>query len=99
MNRREQGIKNLELTRPFLRSIIRDPNMLTNIPDGATVVAMPANDEDLFAANLKMASSLEGDVVMVTVEQGTLYTGRRRAEHTLEATANRAIDHPPHGQE
>lgn len=68
MNRREQGIRNLELARRFLRGIVRDPSMLKAIPDGATVVLMPTGDEELLAANAAMARNLGDEVIGVTVE-------------------------------
>ena len=69
MERREQGIKNLELARHALRGILRDPKILDTIPDGATVVLMPSGDDELAAANAAMAKDIGGEVVGILVDE------------------------------
>ena len=76
MNRREQGMKNLELARHFLRGIVRNPSTLKAIPDGATVVLMPTDDEELVAANAAMARNVDGQVAVVRVESDPAPEGR-----------------------
>lgn len=69
MNRREQGMRNLELARHFLRGIVRAPTGLEGIPDGATVVLMPSDDDELAAANVEMAQDIGGEVVHIVVDE------------------------------
>ena len=90
MNRREQGLKNLELARHFLRGIVRDPRTLGVIPNGASVVLMPTDDEELASANAAMARSISGEVVELAVGGTPSPEGRPEtappAFHAVELT-------------
>lgn len=63
----EQMNRNLELTEAHLRAVIEHPELLNEIPDGATVIYLPDDDPELREANLEMAL----DIVRKTGRDGT----------------------------
>ena len=67
MNDRDDGIddaktarigKNIDLAFRFLDEVIDDPSRLAEIPDGATVVALPPDDPELARENVGKAARL-----------------------------------------
>src|SRR5215211_1618806 len=56
----EMTTKNFDLAGQFLQEILADPDILDEIPDGATVVLMPHGDTDLSEHNFSLAMR-EGD--------------------------------------
>jgi len=54
----EQMNRNLELTEEHLKALLDHPELLDIIPEGATVIYLPANDPELRATNLEMALDL-----------------------------------------
>lgn len=50
--------RNLDLTEEHLLQILEYPEILEGIPDEAHVVLLPADDAELFEANLQMANQL-----------------------------------------
>ncbi len=56
----EQTTKNIRLAGRFLREVLADPSVLDRIPDGATVVLMPApgSDPELAKANTALTNRL-----------------------------------------
>jgi hypothetical protein len=58
MKRDEQVLRNLDLVEHFLGQALDDPSMLDTIPDGGTIVLLPADDPELADANLRTARDL-----------------------------------------
>jgi hypothetical protein len=46
--------RNITLSFEFAKSIIDDPAILEEIPDGATLVLLPADEPDLARENLRL---------------------------------------------
>ena len=46
--------RNITLSFEFAKSIIDDPAILEEIPDGATLVLLPENEPDLAKENLRL---------------------------------------------
>jgi hypothetical protein len=57
LSKAEQIERNLDLARDHLQAILDNPDLLDEIPDGATVVLLPAGDPELFETNLRIAVS------------------------------------------
>jgi len=53
----EMTTKNLDLAGRVLQEILADPDILDEIPDGATVVPMPFDDRELAEHNLALATA------------------------------------------
>jgi hypothetical protein len=47
--------RSIDLSFDFLHSVIEDPSILGNIPDGATLVLIPDNDPDLAEIKYQVA--------------------------------------------
>lgn len=50
----EQIERNLSLAGAHLRQVVADPSILDGIPDGVTLVFLPADDAKLREANIEM---------------------------------------------
>jgi hypothetical protein len=57
LTKADQVERNLDLAHDHLPAILDNPDLLDEIPDGATVVLLPADDPDLFEINLQIAVS------------------------------------------
>jgi len=75
----EQMSRNLSLTEGHLKTLLDHPELLDTIPEGATVIYLPADDPELREANLEMAmdvvreaggNGLQEPVVLVLVPVG-----------------------------
>lgn len=75
----EQMNRNLALTEEHLKAWLDQPELLDTIPEGATVIYLPADDPELKEANLEMAldivreaggNGLQEPVVLVLVPVG-----------------------------
>lgn len=49
--------RNIDAAFTFLSQIFNDPSMLDTIPDGATIVFIPKDDQEAAAANLELGIS------------------------------------------
>jgi len=58
----EQMNRNLELTERHLKALLDHPELLDTIPEGATVIYLPADDPDLREANRRMAMDIVREV-------------------------------------
>lgn len=58
----EQMNRNLELTELHLKALLDRPELLDTIPEGATVIYLPADDPELREANRKMAMDIVTEV-------------------------------------
>lgn len=56
----ERISRNIRLTGVFLQAIFEDPSILANIPEGANVFLVPADDPALAAANVNGAHRARG---------------------------------------
>lgn len=46
--------RNLELSHGFTDVMVRDPQLLAEIPDGCTLVLLPKDDPEMFEVNLRI---------------------------------------------
>lgn len=58
----EQMNRNLELTELHLKALMDHPELLDTIPEGATVIYLPADDPELREANQGMAMDIVREV-------------------------------------
>jgi hypothetical protein len=58
VDRNEQAKRNLDLAGGFLADLLENPSKLEEIPDGASIVLIPADDQELADANLQMVKEL-----------------------------------------
>ena len=67
MKTNEQAEKNLDLIHHHLQAVLKHPECVDNIPDGACVIHLPRDDKWLFEENLILAKQcvLEGKSVLL----------------------------------
>jgi hypothetical protein len=58
----EQMNRNLELTEMHLKALLDHPELLDTLPEGATVIYLPADDPELREANRRMAMDIVREV-------------------------------------
>lgn len=87
MEREEQFRRNHDLFEVFMLEALNDPELTEHIPNGASVIFLPANDPELLKANLELAriKRQEGErVVFVRVtlvpEMRTVFVPRLSIE-------------------
>lgn len=59
MTRQEQTRRNQELFGLFMRQVLENPAFTRKISKGAEIIFLPANDPELYQANLKLGSGLK----------------------------------------
>jgi hypothetical protein len=65
--------KNITLSFEFERYVVERPEILSQIPDGATVIFLPKDDPELYRVNLETARKVQAEgratsVVFLEVE-------------------------------
>jgi hypothetical protein len=58
MTRQEQVRRNDELFALFMRQVLENPALTRKIPQGAEVIFLPQNDQELYEANLKTGETV-----------------------------------------
>ncbi len=72
MKRAERVSENIKLSRLLIQRLLEKPDLLGQIPEGATIIVLPLDDPKLFRANLKELVALKEagvrELVVVVLE-------------------------------
>ncbi len=84
--------KNLDLIHHYLQEILKHPEKVDNIPNGAYVIHLPLYDKWLLEENLVLAKQcvLEGEpVLLLPVHQDSSEETSNRKKHRKESSESR----------
>jgi len=82
--------RNLVLYEEFVKYLIEQPALAESIPNGATLVFLPADEPELYAANLELIEQARHDhaqVAAIRVKELVPPTRSRLIEPRLEPLA------------